>query len=202
MHALSQRGKVNDTGGRAVPRFGSCEKKPFPGARNSDGIRWPNRMGQLQFVFDMCELQVHHLQLLACERTRRSEKERARQTRKARTRHRRMRLPLSQINVHLCLSSTGEKKREREKVYDRFDDPCQVDRESVTGASQQGRRTPTTTTTRKPPFSLPILPFRFDGPWTPLITVNFEQIHWIDWLPVILDFLTRWKFFAWILFLL
>lgn len=36
---------------RAVPRFGSCEKKPFPGARNSDGIRWPNRMGQLQIRF-------------------------------------------------------------------------------------------------------------------------------------------------------
>lgn len=36
---------------RAAPRFGSCEKKPFPGARNSDGIRWPNRMGQLQIRF-------------------------------------------------------------------------------------------------------------------------------------------------------
>lgn len=99
--------------------------------------------------------------------------------------------PFLRLMSTFAFRPPAKKEREREKVYDRFDDPCQVDRESVTGASQQGRRTPTTTTTRKPPFSLPILPFRFDGPWTPLITVNFEQIHWIDWLPVILDFLTR-----------
>lgn len=142
-----------------------ARRNPFPGQETRMASDGPTEWANCKFVFDMCELQVHHLQLLACERTRRSEKERARLTRKARTRHRRMRLPLSQINVHLCLrkKERRERKRERgsEKVYDRFDDPCQLDRESVTGASQRGQRTPTTKTTtrrttRKPPFSLRI----------------------------------------------
>ena len=130
-----------------------ARRNPFPGQETRMASDGPTEWANCKFAFDMCELQVHHLQLLACERTRRSEKERARRTRKARTRHRRMRLPLFQINVHLCFRP-GKKKerrerkrerkrreREREKVYDRFDDPCQLDRESVTGASQRTRST-------------------------------------------------------------
>ena len=97
-----------------------------------------NRCAQLQCAFDMCELQVYtcnywHASARACSKETRCGPG---STRKARTRHRRMRLPLSQINVHLCVKRKKKKKKEEEEekkkqgkklAYDRFDDPCQVD---------------------------------------------------------------------------
>ena len=114
-------GKVNDIrrGRQGLPLDSvRARRNPFPGQETRMASDGPTEWANCKFVFDMCELQVHHLQLLACERTRRSEKERARRTRKARTRHRRMRLPLFQINVHLCFRP-GKKKERRERKRER-----------------------------------------------------------------------------------